>query len=86
MGLEFREIERRLERLLDQSGGGLPEEQLGEIKSLVKAGEPGVALENFCSQLLEYDIAVPLDLVKELEKLGQAMGIDPEYWAGLRRS
>ena len=84
--MELVEIERRLQSLLRQFGRGIPEEQLQDMKSLVEAGEPGVALENYCSQLFEYDIAVPSHVVNELEELAQAMGIDRKYWAVARDS
>jgi hypothetical protein len=41
--------------------------------SLVRAGEPGVALENLCTQLEEYDVAVPQDVLRELSEIASAM-------------
>jgi hypothetical protein len=79
------EIQRRLGLLLDQFGSGLPEEQLADMKELVAAGEPGVAFENYCVQLYEYDISVPADVLKELEVLGRAMGMNEEHWVRLRQ-
>ena len=35
--------------------GQLPAEQLKDMRELVLAGEPGVALENLCTQAFEYD-------------------------------
>jgi hypothetical protein len=29
------------------------------MRELVDAGEPGIALENLCTQLYEYDVSVP---------------------------
>ncbi len=78
------EIQARLRRLLDQHGAGLPSEQLRDMKELVAAGEPGIALENYCTQLFEYDVPVPTEAVVELEALGRAMGIHAKYWMSLR--
>lgn len=79
------EIEHRLRQVLDQFGDGLPTEQLKDMKELVDAGELGVALENYCTQLLEYDVSVPSSVVAELKELGQAMGLDEKYWMRLLR-
>jgi len=81
--MELIEIEQRLRRLLDQFSKDLPTEQLKDMKELVDAGEPGVALENYCTQLVEYDISAPSTIVAELKELGEAMGIDEEYWMRL---
>ena len=50
---------------------------------LVRAGEPGIALENLCTQLFEFDAVIPLDLRERLERLGEKMGIASEYWRRL---
>lgn len=81
--MELLEIERRLSQLIDQFDGGLPAEQVADMKCLVDAGEPGVALENYCSQLYEYEIDVPLRVKNELAQLGRAMGIESKYWERL---
>ena len=83
--MELLEIEHRLQRLLERFAGNVPPEQIEDAKDLVKAGEPGVALENYCSQLFEFDAAVPAEVLAELEALGRAMGIDQEYCLRLRR-
>jgi hypothetical protein len=44
------------------------------------AGEPGVALENFCTQLYEYDIPVLAEVLDELRLLGRSMGLEERYW------
>jgi hypothetical protein len=84
--MDLRQIEARLHRLLSLHGAGLPSEQIEEMKRLVAAGEPGIALENYCTQLVEYDLSpLPLDIVAELEDLGRAMGIDEKYTKRLRQ-
>jgi hypothetical protein len=54
------------------------------MKELCRAGEPGIALENFATQLVEYEVEVPETLIAELESLGDAMGLDKKYWQWLR--
>lgn len=68
-------MEDRLSRALARATGLLPDEQLGDMRSLVQAGEPGIALENFCTQLHEYDLSVPAELAAELEALAAAMSL-----------
>ena len=74
------EIEKRLERVLSKAKTWLPDGQVDEMLSLVKAGEPGVALENFCTQLQEYDVAVPRDVAVELRTLASAMETRASPW------
>jgi hypothetical protein len=78
------EIEHRLGRILEQFGTGLPPEQLRDMQDLVKAGEPGVAFENYCTQMFEYGMSLPAAVVEELDRLGREMGINEEYWERLR--
>ena len=78
--MDLRQVEERLAALLKSAEGWLPSEQLTEMMSLVKAGEPGVALENFCTQLEEYDVAVPDHVVRELKALASAMGMMIPPW------
>lgn len=53
--MDLQEIERRLTSVIAQSTGSIPAEQLDEMAALVRAGEPGVALENYLTPLYEYD-------------------------------
>jgi hypothetical protein len=78
--MDLREVEKRLEGVLSNAKTWLPEREVEEMLSLVKAGEPGVALENFCTQLEEYDIAVPRDVAVELRSLAFAMGMRASRW------
>lgn len=56
----------------------VPEQDLTDAWELVDADEPGVALENLCTQLYEYD-AVPTPAVREqIHELAAAMRMDPK--------
>lgn len=78
------EIEATLLTLIaDCSDGPIPTIQLQEMVSLVNAGEPGVALENLCTQLFEYDVRVHPHVTAQLASIGRAMGIDERYWQNL---
>ncbi|MBZ0120763.1 MAG: hypothetical protein K8H88_27460 [Sandaracinaceae bacterium] len=56
-----------------------------EVRSLVKAGEPGIAVENLCTHLLEEDAVVPGHIVDELKLVGVAMGIREVHWKRIDR-
>ncbi len=79
----FEEIERRLLKALADGEDRIPRDQLEDMRDLVRHSEPGIALENFCTQLYEYDVAVAPSLKKELATLGRAMKVDPHYWEDL---
>jgi hypothetical protein len=74
------EVEDRLVAVLKIAERWLPREQLIEMGSLVRAGEPGVALENLCTQLEEYDVAVPRDVLRELREIASAMRMKISPW------
>jgi hypothetical protein len=80
--MDLRIIEKRLALVLKNASGRLPAEQLAEMLSLVNAGEPGVALENFCTQLEEYDIVLPDYAVHELQDIAAVMGMKLPPWIG----
>jgi hypothetical protein len=78
--MDRREIEKQLEAILAKAIGWLPANELADMVDLVRHGEPGVALENFCAQLEEYDIVVPQGIVDELRSLASAMGMTLPAW------
>ncbi len=81
------EIEARVASVVEQCRQfGIPEVELVEMLALAKAGEPGIALENLCTQLFEYDAVVPTAVVNELKGLGDAMGLNEKYWMRLERT
>jgi hypothetical protein len=59
MAPNLHHVEERLARLLSRALGLLPEEELRQMRELVSVGEPGVALENFCMELVEYTCRYP---------------------------
>lgn len=80
------EIESGLVRVIDALRGHLPAEQAQDMLDLTRAGEPGVALENLCTQLAEYEVAISLPLYDQIRLLGKAMQLDETYWVGLKRN
>jgi hypothetical protein len=67
--MDLLEIEARLVAAVSDVEDWLPADQLAALKALVRAGEPGVVLQSFCAQLLEYDVELPENVVRELTDL-----------------
>jgi hypothetical protein len=82
--MDLKETEARLDAILVGAEGWLPSEQLAEMRGLVAAGEPGIALENFCTQLEEFDVVIPADVINELKVLAAGMGIALSPWIDSR--
>jgi hypothetical protein len=82
--MDLREAEARLDEILAGAQEWLPAEQLAEMRGLLAAGEPGVTLENFCTQLEEFDVMIPVAVVDELMGLAVGMGISLSPWIGSR--
>jgi hypothetical protein len=72
--------EKLLPLLADCRDRGVPQRDLDEMEALAKAGEPGVALENLCEKLFEYEVEVSCELVHRIEELRATMGLREEYW------
>ena len=78
--MDRNEIEKRMEGILLEATSWLPANELADMVDLVQHGEPGIALENFCTQLEEYDIVVPEDIVERLRNLASTMGMRLPAW------
>lgn len=60
---------------------GIISEQLSIMMTdLVEHNEPAIAYEDLCSELYEYDTAIPADTWKLLSELGELMKLRPYYW------
>lgn len=62
---------------------GVPCGDLEQMIALTTAGEPGVALENLCEQLFEYDANVPVSTLERLTNLARELGVRSDYVARL---
>ena len=82
--MDFQAIENILLRLIETSAESFPAEQAKEMADLVRAGDPGIAFENLCTQLHEYDVPVDEATLGQLKEIGTQMGIQPKYWERLK--
>jgi len=76
-------IERAVVLIIDGLTGRLPPEQLLDFRELAQAGEPGVALENLCTQIFEYDVMIEPEVLTRIQDVGQLMKLNPKYWERL---
>jgi hypothetical protein len=81
--MDFQSIERSLLQLIQIYARNFPAEQTEEMAKSVHAGEPGIAFEDLCTQLYEYDVPVDEATLREFKEIGSQMGIQPEYWERL---
>jgi len=81
--MDMQEIEGKLIAIIAAFSNKLPENEVTEMQELAKAGEPGIALENLCTQLYEYDVAVEAACLDQIAAVGDAMGIDKSNWEQL---
>ncbi len=84
--MTIQEIELMLERvILDCRAFNIPGDQLDEMLALTHAGEPGIALENLCTQLFEYDVTATVSIQERLSVLGRAMGLEESRRNNVRK-
>lgn len=64
-------------------GLGVPGAELDDMAALARAAEPGVALEDLCTQLFEHDCVVSSEILGRNGSLGTTMGLAEKYWKRL---
>ncbi len=72
------EVTARLHRAMD-GATGLPPDDLDQIETLIRMGEPLLAFEALCTQIDAYDISLHPDLVQQLIQVGSAVGAEKRY-------
>lgn len=81
--MKFEKLESNLVLIIDSLEGNLPSEQLGDMRDLARSGEYGVAFENLCTQLFEYEVAISPMVFASLKDMGTLMNLDSENWTQL---
>ena len=82
--MEIDQILHTLRAVVVELEAKLPASDVESAWGLIDAGEPGVALENLCTQLYEYDVSVPQQVLSRIAASGEAMGLPAELWTDLR--
>jgi len=83
--MDLLEIEHRLKALVLRFTGNIEQKRIAMILEDIDYGEPGIALEDYCTNLYDNGTNVPVDIINELQALGTVMRLDPDYWESLRR-
>ena len=81
--MDINMIANRMLAILACTEASLPAEQMSDMRELVEAGEPGIALENLCTQLCEYNVVVSASYRHEVAAIGRAMGLAESTWQKL---
>lgn len=80
----MREPEEIIQAALEEISGCFDDDTEKNVKELLAHGEPGVALEVLCSQLVEFDIAVPFKIKEQFVVAAVSMRIEIEELQDLR--
>lgn len=79
----MKNLEQQFRELVDELADRLAISDCDQIRELVDANELGVAFENFCTQLFEWDAVCSAEQYRRIEFIGKAMGISADYWKNL---
>jgi hypothetical protein len=63
----------RLHQAMDAAVGLTPDDVFN-VESLIEVGEFLVAFETLCTQIYEWEIALPVPAIQDLEGLGSTLG------------
>jgi hypothetical protein len=74
-------LEQSIANVLD-SFGHMPFD-MQECRTLVHAGEYGVAIEYLCTQLVEHDIVISVVLKESIAAIAERLTICDSYWRPL---
>lgn len=80
---EFEKPEAIILAVLDQVGGGLPEDTVKIIGELVNHNEAGVALDTLCTQIFEYGLNLCGEDKARLKEAACLLGIPQTQLDGL---
>ncbi|GLZ86016.1 hypothetical protein Pres01_20670 [Metapseudomonas resinovorans] len=80
----MREPEKIIQSTMEELSGCFDDDTEKNVKELVECGESGVALEVLCSQLVEFDVAIPFRVKEQLAAAAELMGMEIEELQDLR--
>jgi hypothetical protein len=75
----YERAEERLRLLLPTLAGRLGSQDARSVEELIDHNECGVALENMCAQLHEFDAALSTTELDELRLIASLLGVDVGY-------
>ncbi len=77
-------IENEVARLLDIFHDRLRQSDVDSIRNLLEHAEWGIALEDLCAQLFEYDASLTEKEFEDVRGVCESIGIDRSDWEPLR--
>lgn len=80
----MRDPGRIIQSTMEELAGCFDDDTEMNVKELVECGEPGVALEVLCSQLVEFDVAIPFRVKEQLAAAAELMEMEIEELQELR--
>lgn len=75
--MHYKLLNKLLIEILEDIRGFISEDLYETNKEYILVGEPGIALDNMCSYIDEYNIEISLQTFKKIEEAGYAMEMDP---------
>lgn len=71
-----RDLEKNVISIISQFRGRLADEWVDEYILLAEHNECGIALENLCDQLFEFDVVPTREELQEIKSLAGCLGIE----------
>ena len=75
------DIEQVVLEVVNACSSQLAPERVADMRDLIAYGEPGVALENVCSELIETDARVSELVYQKIVGAGVAIGLPTCTWS-----
>ncbi|SCU76054.1 hypothetical protein CNECB9_2710005 [Cupriavidus necator] len=72
---ELSTVEAILAAVLDEVVSAFPDDTVKNVQNLLDHGEPGIALETLCTQLVEYRLEVSPEIKSRLRAAADLMGM-----------
>ena len=72
---KFMNVEAIIAAVLEELGCAFPDDTVKNVRELLDHGEPGIALETLCAQLIEYQIQFSPAIRARLRAAADLMGM-----------
>lgn len=79
-------LENQILFLIDETKEFLLPKDIENIRYDIENDEFGLAFETVCAQLFEYETSISLETYTRIDKLGNDLGLDENYWTFLKTS
>lgn len=79
------EVKAMLNEIGNQVESVLPARVLESYRELIAVGEAQVALENLCTNLDDFDVELAPEVVADIRRACEHLGVASRYWERLMR-